>query len=328
MNFIKEVKKNSSYIYNQFKDKNTKYNTYINNSKNQVITTLDNKHNEKVNEFINNDYILKKKKKLYNCLIIELNDINNLKSNMITYDILKKKTELKNNIENLNIEINILSNKHNEIDYYENTLNILLDYYNENINTNDNIININDKSKLYNKYMKIVYNININKNKKMYHIKNCSNCNIEKILHINDSYIVCKICGDAELILLENEKCNYKDNYSENKVCTYKRINHLSEILNQLQAKETTDISKEIYDKIKNELTIQRIYDYSKIDCKKIKNILKKLKLNKYYEHTQHILYTLTGIPAPTITREQEENIKKIFKNLFLFINQNIEKVF
>lgn len=63
MNFLRELKKNSSCIYNPFKEKHTKYTTYINNNKNLINTTLDIKHNEKVQEFINNDDFLKKKKK-------------------------------------------------------------------------------------------------------------------------------------------------------------------------------------------------------------------------------------------------------------------------
>ena len=48
---------------NSFRDKHTKYSTYINNNKNNVLTTLDNKHHEKINEFNTQDEILNKKKK-------------------------------------------------------------------------------------------------------------------------------------------------------------------------------------------------------------------------------------------------------------------------
>ena len=47
-----------------------------------------------------------------------------------------------------------------------------------------------------------------------------------------------------------------------------------------------------------------------------MKKILKKLKLNKYYEHIHHIINNLNNMPPPTITREQEENIKKMFKEI------------
>jgi len=307
MNFFKDLSFNN---INSFKEKHTKYTTYINNNKNSINTTLDNKHNEKVNEFINNDIIYKKKKKKCLNLINAYTKLENISISELLPEEFNKKAILKNDIELLQLDINKIINRYSEINYYDSTIDILMDYYN---NINDNNF---DKSKLYNKYMKIVYNQNINKNKKIYNIKICNKCKIEKILHITDGYIICTKCGESEIILLENEKNYYKDSTNDIKICSYKRVNHLSEILNQFQAKETTEINNEFFEKIKNELNIQRIYDYKNLDYKTIKFILKKLKLNKYYEHIHHIINILNGIPPPSITREQEENIKKIFKDI------------
>ena len=60
---IKESKIKSA---NSFREKNTKYATYLNSNKNNNInTTLDNKHLEKVAEFnSSNDNLHKKKKKI------------------------------------------------------------------------------------------------------------------------------------------------------------------------------------------------------------------------------------------------------------------------
>ena len=302
---------------NSFREKHTKYRTYINTNKNNVITTLDTKHNEKINEFSNQNNLLTKKKKIYKKMLKELNDNNN--------------NDIQNNINKLKLEIDELENNINkELDYYDDTIDILLDYYSDNkkmqetniidiadiFKKKDIIINGADKSKLYDKYMKKVYNVNTRKTKQQFTPKICNKCKVEKTIHANEGYIICMSCGDSEPILIESDKVNYKDNNTELKACAYKRINHLSEILNQFQAKESTEINEEIYDRIKNELNIQRIYDYNILEHKCIKKILKKLKLNKYYEHTHHIINVLNGIPPPTITREQEENIKKIFKDI------------
>jgi hypothetical protein len=302
---------------NSFREKHTKYRTYINTNKNNVITTLDTKHNEKITEFSNQNNLLTKKKKIYKKMLKELNDNNN--------------NDIQNNINKLKLEIDELENNINkELDYYDDTIDILLDYYSDNkkmqetniidiadiFKKKDIIINGADKSKLYDKYMKKVYNVNTRKTKQQFTPKICNKCKVEKTIHANEGYIICMSCGDSEPILIESDKVNYKDNNTELKACAYKRINHLSEILNQFQAKESTEINEEIYDRIKNELNIQRIYDYNTLEHKCIKKILKKLKLNKYYEHTHHIINVLNGIPPPTITREQEENIKKIFKDI------------
>jgi len=39
---------------------------------------------------------------------------------------------------------------------------------------------------------------------------------------------------------------------------------------------------------------------------KKIREYLKKLKLNKYYEHVPHIINRLNGLPPPIMKREIE----------------------
>ena len=45
-----------------------------------------------------------------------------------------------------------------------------------------------------------------------------------------------------------------------------------------------------------------------------MRSILKKLRLNKYYEHIHHIINKLNGIPPPTMSRDTEEKIKYYFK--------------
>ena len=326
-------KNNSTNGSNPFREKQTKYRTYINSNKNNNIsTTLDNKHQEKIAEFNEQEESLYKKKKKYKKLIKELEALNQIISSDLTQEIIDNKANIKNEIENIEIEINQLENRSKELEYYDNVLDILEEYYNTTTQiptTDTNIININDifkkrdttsngtdKSKLYDKYMKVVHNVNTRKTKNAHVAKLCTKCKIEKTIHANDGYLICTSCGDSEAILLETDKPSYKDSNIESKACAYKRANHLSEILNQFQAKESTEIDDEIYDRIREELRIQRTYDYKLLDHKIMKKILKKLKLNKYYEHTHHIINNLNGVPPPTMTRKQEENIKSMFKNI------------
>ena len=49
---------------------------------------------------------------------------------------------------------------------------------------------------------------------------------------------------------------------------------------------------------------------------KKIREILKKIKLNKYYEHVPHIINRLNGIQAPTMSREVEERLRVMFREI------------
>ena len=86
--------------------------------------------------------------------------------------------------------------------------------------------------------------------------------------------------------------------------------------LSQFQAKESTEIDEEIISLIKSELKKQRIKNIENMELSKFKTILKKLKLNDYYEHIPYIKSQITGKPAPTISRETEEKLKKMFDQI------------
>ena len=86
--------------------------------------------------------------------------------------------------------------------------------------------------------------------------------------------------------------------------------------MSQFQAKETTDISNEIIERILEELKKERYHNLSEISNSKVKEILKKLKLNKYYEHIPYIINKLNGKPPPILTQEIEEALRNMFKEI------------
>jgi hypothetical protein len=86
--------------------------------------------------------------------------------------------------------------------------------------------------------------------------------------------------------------------------------------LNQFQARESTDIPKEVYDSILRELRRSRIANLQDLSIVEMKIILKKLKLHSYYEHIPHIMSKISGHPPPTLDRETEEVIKQMFKDI------------
>ena len=43
---------------------------------------------------------------------------------------------------------------------------------------------------------------------------------------------------------------------------------------------------------------------------------MKKLKLNKYYEHVPHIINRLNGLSPPVMDRETEEKLRIMFKEI------------
>lgn len=81
-------------------------------------------------------------------------------------------------------------------------------------------------------------------------------------------------------------------------------------------AKESTEIPQDVYDKIMAEIKKNRIRNVNGITLPKMKQILKKLKLNQYYEHIPHIISQITGNPPPTISRDTEEKLKIMFRQI------------
>ena len=141
----------------------------------------------------------------------------------------------------------------------------------------------------------------------------CEECDCEMIFSANEAVFSCPECGFQEFILIDSDKPSYKDPPREISYYAYKRINHFNEWLAQFQAKESTEIPKEVYDSIIAELKKERINDLSSLNRSKIREILKKLKMNKYYEHTPHITNRLNGQNAPVMTRETEEKLRHMF---------------
>lgn len=184
-------------------------------------------------------------------------------------------------------------------------------------NNNTTSTNDNNRASLLDKYLAITDKNYINDNIDNKIALVCEHCgSTEKTILNNDSISVCDACYAVQHLLTDNEKPSYKDPPKEISYFSYKRINHYQEWLNQIQGKETTDIPEEVFDKIMLELKIQRITNTKDITRQKIKDILKKLKINKYYEHIPYIMNRITGIPNPNLTPELEEKLRNMFKEI------------
>ena len=64
------------------------------------------------------------------------------------------------------------------------------------------------------------------------------------------------------------------------------------------------------------ELKKERIVNVANISNYKIREILKKLKLNKFYEHIPYIINKINGKPPPSISKEIEEKLRYMFKEI------------
>lgn len=144
-------------------------------------------------------------------------------------------------------------------------------------------------------------------------IRTCKSCSSEMILIQSEGYFICQNCSEAEYVIIESEVPSHKDSMNEKPKYPYNPINHLIEKLNQYQAKQTTVIKPKIYEIIKIELK-KRMIELEDITPELIQDILKKYRKNMYYEHHYLIFSHITNTPPPSITRDEEDDIKKMFK--------------
>lgn len=171
------------------------------------------------------------------------------------------------------------------------------------------------KAKLYDHYLFAV-DTNHRKNSKKKNNK-CpqEGCAGNKTESKYDGSLVCDTCGYSEPTLVITDKPSYKESAQDSGTYAYKRINHLTEILSQLQAKESTDIPPKVFESILKEIKKRKI-NKNDLDIFKLRRILKKLDYRRYYEHVPHILQIINGKEPPNFSRRDEMRIKKMFKDI------------
>lgn len=296
------------------------------------IKTIDARHNKFIKDY----------KSKYNNINNLENDLNNANGELSRYNTIKKTTmtdedfehylDLKTDVETKNKELHNINEQTDLINYYLDNASILTQYYtskkkianNEEMNQKKHKVSdtkcfnkktiignvsLLDKYLLNNEdnYMKHTEQINLNL---------CQNCNIEMMIYNIECIMECQNCGRINYIIIDSSKPNYKDPPPEVSYFAYKRINHFNEWLCQFQGKETTDIPEEVYNRIILEIKKERITNMALITPHKIRHYLKKLKLNKYYEHTTHIINRLNGISSPIIDKETENKLRRMFKDI------------
>ena len=146
--------------------------------------------------------------------------------------------------------------------------------------------------------------------------EHCVNCNVARDEISSEGILVCPKCGSEEYSMVVSDFPSFRDPPKERNNYAYKKINHLNEILNQFQAKESTIIPEDVMNEVILEIRKRRIANIADLSEEDIRQILKKLNRSKYYEHRAHILSRLNGNPPPTITPEIEEKIRAMFQDI------------
>ncbi len=294
-------------------------------------TTIDAKHNKQIKLLREKKNKLPLKKRELKKLKEEYSKYENINLKTLSNEDFDDKHNLEDKIEILENDIIVLENNTEEKEYLLKTANLLHEYYENNkkpveikkVETNSksvmdwlnkDSITKNSRKDICEQYLSIT-DTDFVKNYDSPSDK-CDKCKGEKIIHLSQGCMICKKCGDISYIIIDSDKPSYKDPPKEVCYFAYKRINHFNEWLAQFQAKETTDIPKDLYDQILIEIKKERIDNMSNLTQSKIREILKKLKKNKYYEHVPHIMNKLNGLPPPIMSRDTEEILRRMFKEI------------
>lgn len=143
----------------------------------------------------------------------------------------------------------------------------------------------------------------------------CESCwKGEMIPQDEEGILICnnQDCGKFVTYIIDSSKPTNKEPPNEVSYTAYIRLNHFKEILSQFQAKETTQIPDAVIQAIKDRIKKERIEDTSKINYDKMREILRKLGFNKYFEHIQYI-NSLFGIKPPIMNEELHETLCVLF---------------
>jgi hypothetical protein len=149
-----------------------------------------------------------------------------------------------------------------------------------------------------------------------FQIKNsdtCSRCAEPMQLQQTLSMLICTKCGDSKPFLDATASLlAYSDEFDFSSF-TYKRINHFKEWISSLQARESVEVPQDVLDAIMGRLYEERVQHVDEITVHRVRDVLKKLKLRKYYDHVQLITCKITGRAPPRMTPEMEERLQVCF---------------
>jgi hypothetical protein len=247
-------------------------------------------------------------------------------------DIRDKIKELQAKIKSLKMAKNdyLLNNAKYIFQYFEEKKNISSGVENAHVNvlntffkikgTNEASSNLasekyNQSKKIYQNYWKNVNNEIVNIQDYVLPIDICIACNRgELIPQDEEGILICNhpSCGKFITYIVDSAKPCNKEPPNEVSYTAYIRLNHFKEILSQFQAKETTQIPEEVIEAIRNRIKKERITDYSLINYDKMREILRKLGFNKYFEHIQYI-NSIFGIKPPIMNEELHETLCVLF---------------
>ena len=144
----------------------------------------------------------------------------------------------------------------------------------------------------------------------------CPNCGAECCMDYATSDMVCTGCGICTFVYGQSaDNVTFDQHSSMNRTpgAAYLRTNHLNELLCQVQGRETKHIPDTVLDGVRGELRKMRLTDMDQVEFSQVDDILHRLGLTSYYDHTVTITSLVTGREVSAMSPETEAQIQDMF---------------
>ena len=234
-----------------------------------------------------------------------------------------KLNDIKKEIQDLKKEIYNIENNTEEIEYHHKLAKFIQEYdtletsstnkHNDTFFKKTSSTNAGEK---FNIYMEICFG-HISKSEPEPPILLCKYCaDSSLVIEPHTATAICEECGVSIPYQDETTNPEFREGVQIISPYAYKRINHFKEWLAQLQAKETTEIPEQVFNSILAELKKRRVSDPNKVTSTLVRNILKSLRFNKFYEHIPTIIQRITGRHAPSLSSELETHLVSMFREI------------
>jgi len=138
-------------------------------------------------------------------------------------------------------------------------------------------------------------------------------CGSMNTFHTADCEQVCHDCGHVEFINTDDIGFKEEQEMEKTIAYSYKKENHFNEWMLQFQAKESTTVPENVITDVRNEIRKQKL---GKVEHGKVREILKKLKHNKFYEHAPYIANIVSGHTPPVMTQDLEDRLRLMFNQI------------
>lgn len=184
---------------------------------------------------------------------------------------------------------------------------------------NDGLIHKIDTTpeiQLRNDYFRIVDPCKVEQSSLVIRTQTCPEC--DETIEVHNGLFTCKECGhvmeaiDYQYSYRDTVEAQVKTQFS------YKKAARFIDLLRSLQAKDNSDIPRNIIEAVKKQIEMENEDFNVKKDLTiaRVKDYLKRCRFNKYYDHAPSIIYRITGKAPLELSSEQEQLILSMFSEI------------